>query len=208
MKYPFFASFIVFCIWLGYEIHKRRNKDAKITQSFWEQEAAANKTRRKPLDSLNYIHIPFETLPMDLLSDDSEISEYHQTLRDLSASPIVNLTGISNTELKLQYGAPNIDLLSNYDQSYTMLVRTLQNWAAALYAKDYVQEAGTILTFAMDTHTDISASYRLLATIYQKNGTPERIQELVQIAETLNSVMKKPILAMLENFTTAAHISE
>ena len=27
MRFYFFASFIVFCIWLGYEIHKRRNKE-------------------------------------------------------------------------------------------------------------------------------------------------------------------------------------
>ncbi len=42
MKFPIFASFIIFCIWLGYELHKRRNMDEKSNQSFWEKEAAAN----------------------------------------------------------------------------------------------------------------------------------------------------------------------
>ena len=58
MKISFFASFIIFCLWLGYEIHKHRNLEAKANEDFWEKEAAANATRRKSLDSLNYIEIP------------------------------------------------------------------------------------------------------------------------------------------------------
>ena len=200
MKYPFFASFIVLCLLLGYEIHKRRNKDAKIAQEFWDKEAAANNTRKKSLEDLNYIQIPFDKLPIDILADDSQVAEYHQMLHELSQSPIVNFTGISNTDLKLQYGAPNIELLSRYDQSYTLLARTLQAWSATLYEKNYLSQARDILNFAMETRTDISASYKLLATIYQKEGTPEKIQELTLIAESLNSVMKKHILKMLQEF--------
>lgn len=200
MKFPFFASFIVFCLWLGYEIHKRRNKDEKITQSFWEKEAEANHTRRKSLENLNYIKIPFSSLPMDVLTEDSVVAQCHQTLHELSEAPIVNFTGISNTDLKLQYGAPNIDLLSLYDQHYTMLARTLQDWAAALYSGGYPSQARDVLLFAMETHTDISASFKLLATIYQEEGSPEKIHELMQNAEGLNSIMKKSILSMLKEF--------
>ena len=75
MKISFFASFIIFCLWLGYEIHKHRNLEAKANEDFWEKEAAANATRRKSLDSLNYIKIPFESLPMDTLPDDPKVSE-------------------------------------------------------------------------------------------------------------------------------------
>ena len=60
MRFYFFASFIVFCIWLGYEIHKHRNMEAKDYEAFWDREHAANSTRRKSLDGLNYITIPVE----------------------------------------------------------------------------------------------------------------------------------------------------
>lgn len=198
MKFPFFASFIVFCIWLGYEIHKQRNKEAKMEQDFWEKEAEANSTRRKSLDDLDYIKIPFESLPMNTLADDPAIGEYHETLKTLADSPIVNFTGISNTDLKLMYGAPNIDLLSRYDQSYTILVRTLQNWAQALYDKGYFNDACLILEFAVETRTDVSASYKLLATIYQKNGQPEKIAELIPAAESLNTSLSGRIVTMLK----------
>ncbi|MDD6492330.1 MAG: hypothetical protein PUG54_08950 [Firmicutes bacterium] len=199
MKFPFFASFIVFCIWLGYELHKQRNKEEKLNQEFWEKEARANSTRRKSLESLDYIKIPFETLPMDIMKDDPMIADYHDTLKSLSEKPIVNFTGISNTDLKLMYGAPNIDLLSQYDQSYTLLVRTLQSWAEALYDKGYVNEACSVLEFAISTHTDISSSYKLLASIYKEKGQPEKIRELIPIAESLNSSLSGHIVSTLSH---------
>ena len=149
MKYPIFASFIVFCLWLLYEIRKHKKMESQAADSFWEKEAAANSTRRKSLDDLAYIHIPIDELPMDLLSDDPRIRELHETLRSLAESgPIVNLTGISNTDLKLRYGAPNINLLTLYDQKYTTLARTLQDLGAALYEKEYYDQACTVLEFA------------------------------------------------------------
>jgi len=197
MRFPFFASFIVFCIWLGYELHKRRNIESKANDDFWQREADANNTRRKSLDQLKYIQIPFDKLPVNTLSTDPTVSECLDTLHELSSAQIVNLTGISNTDLKLQYGAPNIDLLSQYDQRYTLLARTLQAWAGTLYEKGYSDEARQILEFAIETRTDVSASYKLLATIYQEKGMPEKIKALVPIAEDLNSPLKKHIIQYL-----------
>ena len=205
MKFTFFASFIVFCIWLGYEIHKHRNKQAKVDKDFWEKETAANNTRRKSLDNLDYIRIPFDSLPMETMKDDPVIADYHKTLRELSASPIVNFTGISNTDLKLMYGAPNIDLLSRYDQCYTTLVRILQDWAMLLAENDYSEDACRILEFAVSTGTDISASYKLLVKLYNRLGTPEKINSLLPIAEGLNSGMKNHILTFLQEKITNDH---
>ena len=185
MKFPFFASFIVFCIWLGYEIHKHRNMEAKADQEFWEKEAAANSTRRKSLDNLAYIRIPFEPL------------------KDLSAFPIVNLTGISNTDLKLTYGAPNIDLLSQYDQRYTILARTLQAWANALHEKGCTDAARQVLEFAIETRTDVSGSYKLLSAIYQQIGQTEKINALIPVAESLNSPLKNHIVQTLKEMSNS-----
>lgn len=198
MKFPFFASFIVFCLWLGYEIHKHRNQEKKSIESFWEKEYEANRTRRKSLDGLNYITIPLDTLPMTLLSDNAVIAECQETLTELSKEPIVNLTGISNTDLKLQYGAPNINLLTAYDQRYTTLARTLQTFGKALYDNGCVAEAQAVLEFAVSTHTDVSSTYKLLTTIYKEQGQNEKIRDLIPIAESLNSGLKNSIVKMLE----------
>lgn len=200
MKYPIFASFIVFCIWLAYEIRKSRKAHEQASESFWEREAAANNTRRKSLDGLAYIRIPFESFPMDLLTDDPRICEIHETLRTLSDSgPIVNLTGISNTDLKLQYGAPNINLLTLYDQKYTTLARTLQDFASVLYERGYHREACQILEFAVSTHTDVSSSYKLLISLYAELGQEDKIAALLPVAESLNSSLKPSIVRMIQD---------
>ena len=204
MKFPFFASFIVFCLWLGFTLHRQRNKEARQHQSFWEQEATANRTRRQPLDGLDYIRIPFDTLPMEVLTEDPVIAECHETLHSLSQNPIVNFTGISNTDLKLKYGAPNIELLSQYDQRYTVLVRTLQKMAETLYQNGHADQACQVLEFSVKTGTDISASYRLLANIYLEMGTPEKISGLIPIARGLNTSLSGHIVAMLEELLAKA----
>ena len=200
MKMPFFAIFIIFLIWLSYEISKSRRIGEKAQDAYWERENAANNTRRKSLDNLRYIVIPFDSLPMETLKEDEKIMEFHKTLYYLSESPIVNFTGFSNTDLKLEYGAPNIDLLARYDQSYTTLARTLQQWAEKLYQAGYVQEAKQILEFSISTDTDVSGSYRLLASIYSKEGETGKIKELEDRARHLKSASRNIIVRILQQF--------
>lgn len=198
MRFPFLASFIIFLIWLSYQLAKSRRITEKQEKSFWERERLANQTRRKSLDALPYITIPLATLPLQLCQEDDAVRECTDLVRSLSEQTIVNLTGYSNTDLKLMYGAPNITLLSDYDQNYTLLARTLQKWAALLYKRGFVNETKTILEFAVSTQTDVSGSYKLLASIYKKEGRPEKIASLLETASTLRSAMKPAIVRALQ----------
>lgn len=200
MKMPFFASFIIFIVWLTYELSKGRRQAEKERNSFWEKEAEANRTRRKSLDHLNYITIPLDSLPMDIMSEDETIKEYQQIIHSLADSPIVNFTGFTNTDLKLEYGAPNIELLTRYDQNYTTLVCTLQKWAQRLYESGYITEATRLMEFAISIDTDVSGTYRLLATIYSTGGEKEKIEELKNRAENLKSGSKNIIVRILQEF--------
>lgn len=198
MKFPLFASFLVFIVWLTYELSKHNRLDAAKDRAFWEREHKANNTRRQPLDDLAYIKIPFERLSMQLLPDDEQAAEYKETLRTLGENEIVNFTGLTNTDLKLKYGAPNIDLLSKYDQNYTILARTLNQWASYLHKNGYGKEAREVLEFAVSTGTDVSGSYKLLCKIYKEENTPEKIKQLYPAAEALNSAMKNTIVRILQ----------
>lgn len=200
MKMPFFASFIVFIIWLSYELSKTRQRSARARDTYWEREAAANNTRRKPLDDLDYIQIPFASLPMDIMKEDETVAECHQALHYLAESPIVNFTGYSNTDLKLKYGTPNIGLLTRYDQNYTTLVHTLQKWAEKLYESGYTAQARQILEFSISTNTDVSGTYRILADIYSREGNEDGIRHLLERAENLQSASRGIIVRTLQEF--------
>lgn len=198
MNFILFASTLAMVAAIAIASAKNKKTTAAAQREYWQRERAANSTRRKSLDDLPYIKLPMEIFPMDLLQDVPKIEDYRQIILSLQELPIVNFTGLSNTDLKLRYGAPNIDLLTSYDQNYTLLVRTLQQWAQALYDGGFPKQACQLLEFSISTGTDVSATYRLLCQIYKEQGTPEKIDALYPVAETLNSAMQKPIVRILQ----------
>ena len=131
------------------------------------------------------------------MTEDEAVQKCLDTLHSLETEKIVNFTGISNTELKLTYGAANLKLLMEYDQNYTSLVQTLETWSDTLYQAGFEADACTILEYAVSIHTDISASYYRLSQFYLQHGTPEKIEGLIQTASTLNSVMRDSIVRTL-----------
>ena len=209
MKYPFFASFIVFGFLFSFSLKKRTKNEKKYIDSFWERERLADSTRRKPLESLDYIAVPLNSLPADILAGLPEIQEFLARLQDLSEKKIVNFAGYSNTELKLAYGAPNINLLSEFDRNFEDLITLLQEWASFLLhnwgegaqlcpEEERKQAAKTVLAYAVSIGSDISATYERLIKLYLESGEQDKLPGLKKQAEKIRTLPKKRILAMIE----------
>lgn len=198
MKLILLASLIILASTISLITKRQSRKHNSSEKSFWEREKAANSVRRKPLDNLEYITIPLEKLPTGILKENSKVAEYIEIIESLSGQPIVNLTGYTNTDLKLEYGTANITVLTEYDQRYTLLARTLQQWADILLEQGYTDEAVTLMEFAIETHTDVSRTYYKLGEIYASHIETERVRELIAIAETLRSSNKDIIVRTLQ----------
>lgn len=192
-----FSSFTIFCIIFSIALYRTKRIEQNLDQDFWQREQKANFTRKKSLDNLNYITIPEEILQMKPDCMTSEIENCLRDLNDLSAFKIVNFTGYTNTDLKLEYGTANINILSDYDFHYTNLVTLLQKLAELLH--DVLEDALAIKTleFAVSTGTDVSKSYYLLAQLYQEAGKSEKIEELIAQAQNIRSILKDTIVENL-----------
>lgn len=201
MNFIILASVLILGLVIFLFGNNAQKKNAESIAEFWKRERAANNTRRQPLDDLNYLSIPLSSFPMTLMTDQEEIAECAKLVQSLSHEKIVNFTGVTNTDLKLRYGAPNITLLSQYDQNYTLLVRTLQKWASLLYEAGCPEQACPILEYAISSGSDISGSYRLLCKIYQETGQSEKIKSLSVFADSLQSVSKGAISRILAEYT-------
>ena len=197
MRFYYLASFIIFCLVIYRAIKKDNRESAKNSELFWDRESQSNSVRKKSIDHLNYITIPFENLPIHIMEKDENIKDYLETLQILSTQKIVNFTGYSNTDLKLEYGTSNLTALSEYDQNYTLLVLTLQKWGEVLYHAGLQDDAATIFEFAVKISTDISKSYYTLAEIYADRGETYKISSLIQTAETLRSSTQQIIVRTL-----------
>lgn len=194
----FLSSLIVFCLVIALTNRRHKKMIEKYEKEFWDREARANNTRKKSLANLTYISIPDFLLPERFMPENEEVSALFETLRELSGQKIVNLTGYTNTDLKLEYGTANITCLSEYDQNYTLLARSLQRLAEILYTNARIAEARAVLEFAVSTGTDVSHSYYLLADIYDADGEYDKKAALIEKADALRSTMKNVIVRTLQ----------
>jgi len=198
MKYPFFASFIILILVIRHAIRRNRNIDESSRAAFWEKERKANETRKKPLDDLIYITPDTSAFPMDLMPENEEIADCRRIIEELKKEKIVNLTGITNTDLKLRYGVANLPVLTSYDDRFTLLVQTYEKWADILWENGYAKEAVPILEEQVRIHADVTGVYKRLAAYYKENNTPEKISGLREVAETLNATSRSVILRYLD----------
>lgn len=196
----FIISILIILIWIGiFHLKKKRVSltEEQRTKEFWNQERKANEIRKQDISNLPYIQVPVDSLPLSS-SDNAQIQEFQTVIKQLSDKKILNLTGISNTELKLQYGPSNLETLTEYDSNFTTLVRTISNWGQCLYELGQITEAKTVLEYGISCKTDIKKNYILLAKIYKDSHETSKITDLIATAESLNTLMKSSIISSLQ----------
>lgn len=196
------AITLVVIIVLGYYRSKATQSQDNAEKAFWEKELAAGNTRRQDLEKLDYITIPLEQFPLGLNTD------AEKELVALSKERIKNFQGLSNTELKLQYGTANLDELSSYESNFIRLQQVVLEYAKELCTADRRADAIHILEFMLQNGGDISGLYLELATLYQQEGCEEKVQHLFttidqNFAQGPNQSTAKRLKTQLEKYTIA-----
>ena len=240
MIFPIFASFLVFALWLGYEIKKSKKKTEKSAQAFWDKERKADSTPKKSLDDLNYITIPEEIVSLSaedftmestenaqnqeknltndpdkiVISDSdpkedldktgipNDVSDALALIQTLKNSKIVNFSNISNTDLKLSYGAANLSILTEYDQNYLSLSRALIRISEFALHRGKTDIAKKVLEFIISTGNDSISAYKALAGIYIAENDKAKISYLESAASLLTGLTKGPIINYLKSIDT------
>ena len=191
--------FIIILLVIQLYLKKNTNSVKEKLGKFMEKERESNSVRKKDISSLEYINIP-DTLPYlntpreSLNESNPEIAKYINKINSLKDSKILNLTGISNTDLKMQYGPANLATLSEYDDNYTELVRTIAELTHKLIEINEPDNARPWLEYSISINTDIKSCYTDLADIYILAGRPEKVRDLISKAGHLNSINKSVII--------------
>lgn len=192
---PFFLLFLAI---LAYFRRKSTNSQKEAEERFWQREQQANETRRQDISGLDYIIIPLEKFPLNLHTD------AEQTIQSLADKKILNLTGLSNTDLKLQYGAANLDILSEYEENFVTLVSQIPVYAKELLDTGDLRGAQAVLEFGVDCRADVGQIYTMLADIYQDAQKTEEIERLIDVVKELPTFSKNVIISKLEAMTKPA----
>lgn len=193
---PFLTLCILFVLVLA---HFRRKNDAaqsKVEEDFWSREYESNATRRQDISELDYITIPLEKLPLDLDTDSS------RRIQSLASEKMIDLSSYTNTDLKLKYGATNLEALSKYECNYVDLEKTLDSYASELLDHDRTQDAITILEYAVAIGSDVGHTYLTLAGLYHDTGENAKTQELITHAREHASLNRQPFLDKMQDYLT------
>lgn len=193
----FLPIFIIVASLIAHNRSKENTAQKKVTEDFLERERRANSTRKQDISGLDYIVLNLESLPMGKVQDDM-LQKYEDTLTSLSREQILNLTGKSNTDLKLLYGPANLDTLLKCDENYHILSKTLLSYAKREQELDRIPEAITILEYASLLQIDISQIYILLASLYEETGQKEKISNIRDSLASMDESFCSYVLNKLE----------
>ena len=175
--------------------HDRFQEEAD--ERFWEREAEANLVRRKDISGLSYINIPFEDFSIGVFSDE-KLAETEKHLQTFSNKKILNLTGLTNTDLKMQYGPANLPALTEYDQNFTDMLLALTDYSNRLIELGHMDAAIPVLEFCIHAGSDVSSHYAVLGSYYKAGGQTAKLEALRDKASALNSLTKTSILQKLD----------
>ena len=190
--------FILFIIWVNVKTKRGATDNSKWDTSYWEKEREANFVRKKDISNLDYITISEDELPFSDTAGGEEKYRQDEVRRTLSCK-ILNLSGMSNADIKLAYGTANFPELSMYDQNYILLIRNLGLWGSYLHHNCEGQDtrAKIILERALSLGSDIKDTYVSLAEIYLAEHHPEKVQELIHRVEASDFDLKDSLLRAL-----------
>ncbi len=192
MPIPFILIFAIVCLILMHNLQRNRKIAEKRSAQFWANEAAANETRRQDISQLDYIYIPLELLPFG--TDSSESSRHCENIiHDLDTKRILNLNAYTNTDLKLQYGIANLAFLSECDEHFLLLIRTLYQWACILLEDGYTKEAIQVAEYSIRIGSDISGCYYMLADYYCTLDNTAALDALRKSAEAITGLQADSI---------------
>ena len=189
----FTILFIGFILVLQFQIRKSDAQQDEVDQRFWERERQANTIRKKDISNLDYITIPEDLFPMNLATDTEN------SLAALRGKKMLNLTGKTNTDLKLLYGVSNLEELSEYDDNFTLFVRLVPDYANQLQNDGQIEQARRLLEFAVEKQADSKNIFTQLAQLYAAAGEGDKIQSLITAASELESLSKLPIISSLQD---------
>lgn len=191
IMFPFLAIFITFCVILGYYIKKGDTSQKEIMDGFFEKERLANQVRKKDISQLNYITIPLEKIPHSL---DTQVEK---DFFSFAKKTMVNFNGVSNTDLKLQYGTANIHILSEYDTNYMDMIALLPDYVDELLSAGHIDTAQMLLEFAIHTKADSRKIYKQLISIYKETNQLDKIDYLLiasnDLPETTRAIIQKDL---------------
>lgn len=189
---PFFIIFVAFLIILSVQIHRTNRAQEEIERQFWEKENKANAVRKQDISGLDYLTLDPELIPGNLNTP------AEKALQSMVGVKMLNLTAYTNTDLKMKYGAANLDALSQFEETYVAMISQIVIYSRQLTEAKDTDSARKLLEFAVRCKDDSHTIYLPLANMYKDAGDTAALDRLIESAETLQTIASPALVTELK----------
>ena len=169
------ASIILIIVVAAVTKRHGRLQDAK-NRRFLEEEQAANTARRREIEPELFFYANLDNMPQ-IPEDDP-----HKVLRAAKRKMIRFEKPESNVDLKKRYGVAQLESITLYEENFNDFLKSLGEWAQALYEDGHIDGALRILEYAIGLGSEFRGSYKLAADIYHQDRDADALNQLLQMA--------------------------
>ena len=197
----FFILFLTFLFIWSHNLRKRQKTHEAEKAAFWSKEEQSLAVRKKEIPAELYFHPDISRLNFPALELDPVATEKYQTLekqiRNSVSLPMLSLSGMSNTDLRLNFGTANQPVITQAEENYEAFLNFLHEYAVLMNEHGRPEEAIAALEEAVRLKSDISQHYFLLADLYRAKADAASLQTLTALAKDMTSTSKQKILNYL-----------
>jgi len=144
----FLGLFVIFLLWFTYERSKAEHQSSYSNEEFWERERRASFTPTAGIENLPYVTLDESVIPVPSSEDSEELQSVLNELHSLKESRMIDLSDLTNTDLKLKYGTSNFPALSKADADFALLISDCEKAGELLIEADRPDEAYAITDYA------------------------------------------------------------
>jgi len=193
--------FILFLIFL-FIFHHNLKKTEKLTaikrKEFWENEEKSMFSRKSQIEDTNYIvpdisGVKHNNKEYFAELGHPELFKYQELIFSLSKEPMLNLSNMSNSEIRLKYGIANFSHIEACENNYNRLIKAIYLLGKGYFDLENYSEAISVLEAGIKINSDISDHILLLAELYAKKKDSFNFNELKIYSENLESLTKSKL---------------
>lgn len=196
MAFPFLTIFIILLLAYYFRRATLTKRREEREAAFWAREDEAEHTPAKDLSTVEYIKVPLERFPIGE-TDSDELMLMEEELEELAKKPLLNLNGMTNTDVKIEYGTANFDTVTAMGEDFDRLIVLLCDYAKGLIEEGLEKEAIAVLEYGVEIGSDMSDDYTLLGECYRSLGMTDELAKLRQTVEASELPLKGKILQEL-----------
>lgn len=197
----FFILFLTFLFIWTHNLRKRQKKYESEKAAFWGKEEQSLVVRKKEIPAELYFHPDISRLNFPELTRNPAVAEKYQALekkiRSSISLPMLSLSEMSNTDLRLNFGTANQPVIAQAEENYEAFLNFLYEYAVLMNEQGHPEEAILALEETVRLKSDICQHYFLLTDLYRAQADSHSLQRLTAVVEDMDSPSKQRILNYL-----------